>query len=439
MANASRDSNSPPHVLRTDGDRLDGLFVTVREAQDQALRLDDAREHARARARLLQAVDRAVAERRPATPARTLGWRIGLGTLAAAACAFAVMFALPNEDALEFEVDGVALASYNARISADEQARTLTFSDSTNIELAPGSSMFVDELRDNGASVVLERGEVSLDVHHERDTSWQVAAGPYSVHVTGTEFVVAWEPSTEHFSVEVDEGSVRVEGPEGAIANLRAGDSLVRQRGKATIEPEQIEVALQPEPKVSDPVASLTQPDEGVDVIEEAIVDRADKPSSGKAKGPSWVSHFEDADYSAAWELLADRPGGIIGEGQQANADTLLDLADVARFTKHHDEAVQLLEHLRTRFPGSDEAGEAAFTLGRIEADRGSLAKAAAYFEQYLDERPTGSLVDNALGRLMDAYEALGRSGDADATAERYLARFPSGPHAGKAHKILGE
>jgi hypothetical protein len=39
----------------------------------------------------------------------------------------------------------------------------------------------------------------------------------------------------------------------------------------------------------------------------------------------------------------------------------------------------------------------------------------------------------------MDYYESLGRSDDAKATAERYLARFPKGPHAGKAQKILGE
>jgi transmembrane sensor len=442
MGNASHDS--------TKGlDGLDELFMTVREAQDQALRLDDPRELARARARLLQAVDRAATtERSPAAVPgrRSLGWRFGLATLAAAACAFAVLIALPGDEPLEFEVDGVALDSYNARITSDEHARTLSFSDSTNIELSPGSSMFVDDLRQNGASVVLEHGEVSLDVHHEHDTSWQVSAGPYAVYVTGTEFNVAWEPGTEYFSVEVEEGSVRVEGPEGAIANLRAGDSLVRERGKATIEPETIELLLQPDSSSDSLAANMQNAAEPSDpepaqagASTESILDKTTKPGISKTKGPSWVSFFQDADYSTAWALLADRPGGIIGEGQQADADTLLDLADVARFTKHHDDAIKLLEQLRTRFPGTDAAGEAAFTLGRIEADRGAQAKAVVYFELYLDERPTGSLVDNALGRLMVAYQTLGRSDDANATAERYLARFPNGPHAGKAHEILGE
>jgi transmembrane sensor len=450
MAPASRDSTSPDQL-----DKLDELFMTVREAQDQSLRLDDPHELARARARLLQAVDRVQPDSRPVatTPGRLgVGWRWGLGTLVAAASAFAVMFTMSNDPALEFEVDGVELASSNARISSDAEPRTLSFSDSTHVELAPGSSMFVDDLRSNGANVVLERGEVSLSVHHEHDTSWQVSAGPYSVHVTGTEFSVEWEPSSEYLAVEVDEGSVRIEGPEGAIANLRAGDSLVRERGKATIEPEQLG-AVEPVQldAVEEPVASRTQPDlpgiqgvgdevrDEVDQAADAIADKADKPATNQDNGPGWTRYFDDADYPTAWQLLTEQPGGILGEAQQASADTLLDLADVARFTKHHHDASVLLEQLRTRFPGSDEAGEAAFTLGRLAADRGSLAKAAAYFEQYLDERPTGSLVDDALGRLMDSYEALGRTDDAKATAERYLARFPKGPHAGKAQKILGE
>jgi transmembrane sensor len=438
MATASRDSTSRPDKL-DEPNQLNQLFMTVRDAQDQALRLDDPHEHARARARLLQAVDRVQLEKRPATTGRSLGWRWGVGTLLAATCAFAVMFVMPNDEALEFEVDGVELASSDARIVAGEDARTLSFSDSTNVELAPGSSMFVDELRSNGANVVLERGEVTLSVHHEHDTSWQVSAGPYAVHVTGTEFSVEWEPSTAYLAVEVDEGSVRVEGPEGAIANLRAGDSLVRERGKATIEPEQLLAPV--EPGQPDPVASNTQPDPVVDAVDEdrAIADKLDKPIEKPAKGPSWTTHFDNADYQAAWQLLDEQPGGIHGAAKRADAGSLLDLADVARFTKHHDDATKLLEQLRDRFPGSDEAGEAAFTLGRIAADRGSLAKAASYLEQYLDERPTGSLVDDALGRLMDAYEALERTDDAKATAERYLARFPKGPHAGKAQKILGE
>jgi ferric-dicitrate binding protein FerR (iron transport regulator) len=435
-----------PNAARDDAG-LSKLAAVVREAQSPSLRLADPHEHARARARLLQAVDRAAAQARPARAARvSSGWRWGLGTLAAAACALAVVIAWPD-GTLEFSVDGVE-AHARETIVASEYTRMLEFSDQSTIELEPSSSMMIAELRSTGASVVLERGEVSLAVHHEDETSWQVAAGPYEVHVTGTEFSVTWEPQREYFEVEVEEGSVRVEGPEGEIAKLRAGESLVRERGKATIEPETFEADEPRDAHGVGPIAALDQPPqptidapdelalEDVGDTEQAIADKLDKPSP--ARGPSWTTFFEDADYPGAWQAL-EQTGGIDAAAKRADAKSLLDLADVARFTKHREDARKVLELLRQRFPGSDEAGEAAFTLGRLMADSGSQAKAASYFEVYLSERPTGSLTGDALARLMDCYEALGQTAEMKSAAERYLARFPKGPHAGKAQAILGE
>jgi transmembrane sensor len=424
----------------------ESLFAAVREGQDQDLRLADPNEHARARARLLQAVDRAAVKPMPAPvlPSPRRAWRFGLGGLAAAACAFAILFALPERSEPELDSPEVAALEFqledglpsrpgadwefqsNQPILADEQARVLLVSDSTRIELAPHGIMSIEEIRSNGATVLLERGELSLDVHHEDDTSWRVGAGPWTVHVTGTQFVVAWEPSTEHFRVAVSEGSVRVEGPEGQIAQLRAGEELVRARGKATIEPETFED--------SGEVAALEQP-EPADP-EQAVGEH--KRSKPAARG--WDRYFDDADYQRAWDVLAEQPDGILGEAERVkDASTMLDLADVARFTKHTGDTRKVLELLRERFPESTEAGEAAFALGRMAADGGSHAKAAVWFERYLDERPSGSFAADALGRLIDCYDALGQTDDAKSAAKRYLAGYPKGPHAAKAQKILDQ
>jgi hypothetical protein len=59
------------------------------------------------------------------------------------------------------------------------------------------------------------------------------------------------------------------------------------------------------------------------------------------------------------------------------------------------------------------------------------------WFELYLDERPSGSFAADALGRLIDCYDALGQDADASSVAKRYLAGHPNGPHAAKAEKIL--
>lgn len=422
------------------------LFAAVRGAQDQHLRFADPNEHARARARVLQVVERAhvlqtttpVSVSHHGSTGRWGLGRWGLGCLAAAAaCAFAILLVLPDRaererepDVLEFQIDGAELHAQQ-RILAGDQARLLAVSDGTHLELARHGSLYIDEIRSNGATVVLEHGEVSLAVHHDHDTSWRVAAGPWTVHVTGTQFVVGWQPSAEHFRVAVSEGSVRVEGPEGEVEQLGAGDEMVRARGKATLEIESLgelgEVAL----LEADEQAEL-------EAIEHTGIDHPNKPSKPSAR--RWAHYFADADYQGAWESLAVLPGGIHGEAERVSeAATLLDLADVARFTKHASDTRQLLEHLRERFPNSNEAAEAAFVLGRLAADGGSQAKAAVWFERYLDERPDGSFAGDALRRLIDCYDALGHTDDAKSAAQRYLASHPNGPHADKAKKILAQ
>ncbi|MFO7563969.1 MAG: tetratricopeptide repeat protein [Enhygromyxa sp.] len=300
-------------------------------------------------------------------------------------------------------------------------------SDSTRIELEPHARMFVDEIRENGAMVVLEQGEISLAVHHEQDTSWRVAAGPWTVHVTGTQFVVAWEPSTEHFRVALSEGSVRVEGPEDEVVQLVAGEELVRG-------------PIEPEPPGQPSALTLLEQDDPEHGAEHDQLE-GHEPSPGKPSKTSarrWSRYFDDADYQGAWDVLAGQAGGIHGEGERVgNARAMLDLADVARFTKHPSDTRKLLERLRERFPDSNEASEAAFALGRLAADGGSQAKAAMWFERYLDERPSGSFAGDALGRLIDCYDALGQTNEAKSAAQRYLASHPKGPHASKAEKLL--
>ena len=434
MANATKTPRTQAH-----------LFAAVREAQDEHLRLADPHEQARARARLLQAVDREASTSavRPvvSTGARSRwGWGLGAG-LATAACALAVVLSLPEPSdrpveiaTLSFEVDGAGLEA-KSMITADAVAQVVTVSDGTRIELAPHGELTIDAIRSNGATVILDHGEVALAVHHEDDTSWRVAAGPWTVHVTGTQFVVAWEPTAEHFRVAVSEGAVRVEGPGGEVAKLGAGEELVRTRIKpdavAAIDPSLPSVApVEPDLVLDDVDPELT-PEPGP-AVEHRTTPKP-KPSS-----PGWSSHFADADYPAAWDALAAQPGGILAEAERANnARTVLDLADVARFTKHASDTRKLLERLRVRFPATLEASEAAFALGRLAADGGAKAKAAEWFEIYLDERPDGSFAGDALGRLMDCYDALGQTDAAESAATRYLAEHRQGPHAAKAEKLL--
>ncbi len=101
----------------------------------------------------------------------------------------------------------------------------LTFSEGTELVMAPGSRGRVEELGRTGASLLLERGEVRARVVHRSNTSWRFLAGPFEVHVTGTALGVDWDPVRERFTVRVDEGSVVVRGPNvGGLQVVRAGE-----------------------------------------------------------------------------------------------------------------------------------------------------------------------------------------------------------------------
>jgi outer membrane protein assembly factor BamD (BamD/ComL family) len=123
---------------------------------------------------------------------------------------------------------------------------------------------------------------------------------------------------------------------------------------------------------------------------------------------------------------------------RSATAKELLALADAGRFFGASKRAVAALVAMRARFPGTTAAGTAAFTLGRIvfEKDNDYL-QAAIWFETYLREQPSGPLMGDAFGRLMEARLRAGDATRASASAEQYLRRFPGGPYAAEARGIL--
>jgi TolA-binding protein len=104
------------------------------------------------------------------------------------------------------------------------------------------------------------------------------------------------------------------------------------------------------------------------------------------------------------------------------------------------DRAVEAYRAVRRRFSGHERSAVAAFALGRVAFDqRGDYADAARWFRVYLAEQPGGRLQRDALGRLV---ESLGRGGDSREAAQearRYLERYPTGPHAEMARRLISK
>jgi ferric-dicitrate binding protein FerR (iron transport regulator) len=294
------------------------------------------------------------------------------------------------------------------------------FDDGSLVRLESASSARVQFVEAKGGLVHLDRGAVKLKVHHRDGSTWRVAAGPYEVEAIGTEFVVDWvEGRDKPLRVSVSEGTVAVRGPAFRGTRFVSAHQMVEvtsaenAAGNATQPPQA--AALE---KVAAEPAS--QP------AEEAVPNVAHARSE-----PSWRALEADGRYADAVKAAERR--GLSSIYQSGSADDLLALARASRFAGRMDVAHEALTACRGRFAGSAQAAMSAFLLGRAA----NGAQAAEWFSAYLKEQPGGALAREALGRLLEAYQAAGDRVSARAAAERYLKSYPDGPHATLAREAL--
>jgi transmembrane sensor len=305
----------------------------------------------------------------------------------------------------------------------------LTFSEGTQVVLAADSRGRVEQLGRSGAVFVLERGEVRARVVHRASTSWRFRAGPFEVEVTGTALGIEWDPTRERFTVRVDEGSVRVAGPRvGAVQVVKAGERCVVDLPTQTTRMSSTEDDGAPWLDAGDGADASGANDGGLAEASAAIAPTA----SPRAASPSWTKLAEAGDYDAAY--AAARATGLATVLRTSSGDELLRFAQVSLLSGHRESGREALLACRNRFPDSEPASVAAYQLGRASA----AGDAARWFETYLAERPAGPLAREASGRLIEARSDAGDGAGAREAASRYLARYPDGPHAVLARRILG-
>jgi len=310
----------------------------------------------------------------------------------------------------------------------------MRFSEGTSFTLSPGARVRVTETTRHGATILLERGSVGAAVIHlGSDTQWNLRAGPFEVHVTGTAFDVSWDPSGEVFSLAMREGVVVVRGPLLQPGReMRAGEQLrvsVRDGSfelrAGTVDPRAALEASSREAPVAAPAPPAPSPPEGPSASSVAAA-RATAVPAPPSHEPSWRDLAAAGKYGDA--LAAAERAGFAQEIERASSPDLVLLADTARYAAKPALARQALLAQRRRF---GVRGSSAFVLGKIAADQqGAAADAVRWFETYLSEEPNGALAEQALGRILELERG-------DATAERYLARYPHGAHAALARSLL--
>jgi ferric-dicitrate binding protein FerR (iron transport regulator) len=363
------------------------------------------------------------AQRRP-----RYGWTIA----AAAAAAMLVGAALLlgpwwKSPALEYRVVGSLVAQGEwLGVPPDRGAASLRFSEGSELELGPGSQGKVLDLTPEGARFVLGKGRLHARVVHRPKARWFVAAGPYTIEVTGTAFDVGWSDAGERLEVKLHDGSVIVRGPslhDGI--RLGPGQRLVAhaQRGGAELSslfaPEATAEASAPATSAAPLVTSTPAPE----------------PAPSAPRPPSWPELVAGGKFKAVLEAARDR--GVEQTLSQGSLADLAALSDAARYAGDRGLARRGLIAQRTRFASSAQARAAAFILGRMADDGGSSAEALNWYERYLAETPNGSFAAEAFGRKIVALTRQGRSQAAHEAAERYLKRFPRGAHAAYAKELL--
>jgi hypothetical protein len=315
----------------------------------------------------------------------------------------------------------------------DAHELPITFSEGSELVMTAGSRGRVEEVRRGGASFLLERGSVRARVKHQASTSWRFLAGPFDVRVTGTTLGVDWDPARERFAVRVDEGSVAVWGP------TLASPQVVHAGEQCTVDLSSRMMGIGPFGANAPPGAEAsadTHADAPANARGSSDGRDAAAGSTAAARGStsalaSWTKLEAKADYEGAYAAATLQ--GLAALLRSSSADELLRFAQVARLSGHADAQREALLTCRRRFAGSETGAIAAYELARASRP----AEAAEWLDKYLGEEPNGPLSREALGRLFEARANAGDERGAHEAAARYLARYPSGPHAALARRLL--
>ena len=380
-------------------------------------------------------------------PRRTLALGLGLTAAAAAAAVLLTFGWHQTQPSLGFRVVDEAGVPHAASDLAS--AGRIEFSDGSQVTLAAEARASVTAIDARGARIRLEHGRLSAHFVQLPKASWSLAAGPYQVLVTGTAFDVSWTPDTRDLELWLRHGSVLVKGPNaGQGIAVVAGQHLLASAASGQIVLDAMAPPAQPAPPIAtiartpapDLAPALSPPSERPPMRESPRAPRPAPSPSARAPEPwlAWPQALARGDFQRILDEAAGRGLDEVLSG--ATSADLAALADAARYRRRNDLAQQALLAQRQRFPQSLAGRDAAFFLGTLDesrAGREARQNALEWYGRYLTENPAGSYAGQALGRRLALFESLHDRTAAREAAALYLAKFPAGPYATKARRIV--
>jgi transmembrane sensor len=282
----------------------------------------------------------------------------------------------------------------------------ITLADGSRVTLDDGSRVRLATSRADAVALVVESGGVELDVVHRSGRSFVVSAGKFDVRIVGTKLHVVLA-SDGRVVVSVSEGKVEVRSRESSEPPrfVGAGESWSSAPAPA---PSSTTASADDAPLAPSPASPGA-------------------PSSTTASTPDGATTANAAPPSFAAQVAAAGP------------KELLDLAKDARVHGRARDSAIALDALRRRYRGDARAGLAAFELGRLRMDSfGDPRGALEAFDDAIALSPGGSFREDAEARRVALFDAMGGGAACVAARDAYLARYPSGAHAGVVTKRCG-
>ncbi len=159
----------------------------------------------------------------------------------------------------------------------------------------------------------------------------------------------------------------------------------------------------------------------------------APAPAPAAVEPPSWRSAFDRGDYALAWATAKEQH--VVSRVDALSASDLMALASSARLAQATDDAVPLLQRCIER--EGPQRAEAAFLLGRIEAQKGHRALAARAFERrctWPRRERSAKGVEPVVRGALRGQRSPERT---QRLAREYLEHFPLGASAARARAVL--
>jgi transmembrane sensor len=310
-----------------------------------------------------------------------------------------------------------------AKLETAGEGVTVQLQDGSRVTLERQTRLEVRESSDVKVALELERGHVDCDVVPNRRRAFAVSAGGFEVVVSGTRFGVDLSPERNRLEVDVRGGRVTVHRRDQTAteATLNAGDHW--------------SIALRPGEGVSSPAAASGQGE--LPVVPETSARSLPVPSaadagSTTAQGSSVVVSPTTGTSSPSAPSKAASTERASAKPRQSAAGLLLDQANVARRQGDLQGAARIFERLLSTYPNDPRAGLAAFELGRLRMDGlGDVRGAVAPFQTAIKLLGEPGLREDAMARLVRAFDLLGERELCLEARGVYLEAHPTGVHVG--------